>query len=277
MNSAELSAAITEAVRLQTQRFIAFLPNLGAALLLVLIGWLLGRLARSIVKRICGLMVDWMARRPALEHGLAGGSLHGRIPIVVGAAAFWTVLLTFVAAAVEQLQIPALSGALSTLAYYAPLALAAILIALAGFIVGGMVNHWIATTLAPAGAVQAQMLGRLAQFGTVTIALIMAADQAGIRSTILIIAMGIVLATTLGGIALAFAIGCGPIVGNLVASHYVSKRFSKGQTATVGGRTGAIREITTAFVVLETDTGEALIPARKFLEEISELDAGAKS
>ena len=77
------------------------------------------------------------------------------------------------------------------------------------------------------------------------------------------------LTVTLGGIALAFAIGCAPIVGNLVASHYAAKQLSTGQTARVSDHSGVITQITSAFVVLQTDQGEVLIPARKFLEEAS--------
>lgn len=277
MNFAELSATVAEEIRLQTQRLIGFLPDLGAALVLILVGWLFARLARSLTRRLAGVAMEWASQHPGIAHGLARGSMKTRVPIAVGATAFWIVLLSFLAAAIEQLNVQALAGPISALAYYAPILLTAVLIALAGFVVGGLVNHWVTTSLAPVGATQSQMLGRLAQAGTVTIALIMAADQAGIHSTILILTLGIVLTALLGGIALAFAIGCGPIVGNLVASHYVGGRFAKGHTARVEGHTGVVREVTTAFVILDTDRGEVLIPARKFLEEISMIDTPAEA
>jgi hypothetical protein len=80
----------------------------------------------------------------------------------------------------------------------------------------------------------------------------------------------------LGGIALAFALGCGPIVGNMVASHYIGKRIAKGQIAQIGEHTGAVSSVTTTFVVLQTENSEILIPARRFLEDVSVLTTAAK-
>ena len=76
--------------------------------------------------------------------------------------------------------------------------------------------------------------------------------------------------------ALAFAIGCGPIVGNVVAAHYVAKRFEKGQIAKIGASEGSIEEITATFVILKTETGEILVPAKRFMEEATNIQPGAQ-
>jgi hypothetical protein len=271
MNPSELSTALTSAVGVQIQRIVAYLPTIAVALLLILIGWLAARLARAVAARASAAIVDRLAKREIVNRGLGGGELRSRIPVLVRETAFWAVLLLFLAAAIEQLQIPAISSPLSALAFYAPKLLLGLLIAILGFALGNIANYWVSTTLAPVGVAQAQMLGRLAQFGVLAVAFVMAADQAGIESTILILALGIVLTVTLGGIALAFAIGCAPIVGNLVASHYAAKQLTTGQTAQLDDHSGVVAEITSAFVVLQTERGEVLIPARRFLESASVL------
>ena len=269
MNPSELSTALTAALSAQIQRVIAYLPTIAVALLLVVVGYVAARLARAVVYRACAAIVERLSKRAIVDRGLGGGSLRTRIPVLVRETAFWAVLLLFLAAAIEQLQIPAISSPLSALAFYAPKLLSGLLIAVLGFAAGNIANYWVSSTLAPVGVAQAQMLGRLAQFGVLAVAFVMAADQAGIESTILILALGIVLTVTLGGIALAFAIGCAPIVGNLVASHYAAKQLTTGQTAQIDEHSGVVMQITSAFVVLQTEKGEVLIPARKFLEEAS--------
>lgn len=123
MSFAEISETLALAVREQTQRLAVFLPNLGLALLLLFVGWLLSRLVRSLAKKVCAAAVEWLVRTPVIAQGLGSGSMRVRIPPVVGEIAFWAVLLMFGAAAVEQLQIAALSGALSSLAFYIPVRL----------------------------------------------------------------------------------------------------------------------------------------------------------
>ncbi|MEZ5367132.1 MAG: hypothetical protein R2748_33540 [Bryobacterales bacterium] len=275
MNPSDYSSAITAAVGAQIERVVAYMPIVGVALLLVLLGYIAARVARAVAFRASAAIVDRLSKQAIIERGLGGGSLRSRIPVLVRETAFWAVFLLFLAAAVEELQIPAISSPLSALAFYAPRLLSGLLIAIVAFGIGNIVNHWVSSTLAPVGVAQAQMLGRLAQFAVIAVGFVMAADQAGIESTILILALGIVLTVTLGGIALAFAIGCAPMVGNLVASHYAAKQLATGQTARVSNHSGVITQITSAFVVLQTDQGEVLIPARKFLEEASVIAGSA--
>jgi hypothetical protein len=271
MNPRDLSAALAEAVTAQIHRLIALLPSIAAALLLTLAGWLIARVARAISQRLCEAILARFSKVSVVDRGLSEGSVRRQIPILVRETTFWAVFLIFLAAAVEQLQIPALSSPLEALAYYAPKLLSAMLIAALAYVAGNIANHWVSSTLMPVGAAQAQMLGRLAQVGTFSIGLVMAADQAGVESTILMLALGIVLTVTLGGVALAFAIGCAPIVGNIVAAHYASKQLAAGRLARLKEHSGIVREITSAFVVLENEQGEVLVPARIFLEETSVL------
>ncbi|MEZ5355034.1 MAG: hypothetical protein R2762_20550 [Bryobacteraceae bacterium] len=267
MNLRELSDALTTAATGQIQRIVSYVPNIAVALLLLGAGWLFARLVRTLAFRITVAALERIARRGIIERGLSHGSLQTRIPVLVREAAFWAVMLAFVAAAMERLEIPALSSPMTALTFYAPMLLTGMLIAVLGFVAANIARDWTTTALMPIGATQALVLGRVAQVATLATALVMAADQVGIRSTILMLALGIVLTVTLGAVALAFSIGCAPMVGNLIASHYVAKRLSKGQTARLGDHTGVVAEITAAFVVLATAEGEILIPAKRFMEE----------
>jgi len=277
MNPADFSSAVTEAVGAQIQLVVAYLPMAGVALLLVLVGYLAARLARAIAFRASAAIVDRLAKQAIIQRGLGEGEMRSRIPVLIRETAFWAVLLLFLAAAVEELDIPAISSPLSALAFYAPKLLSGLLIAIVGYGIGNIANHWVTSTLTPIGLTQARMIGRMTQFAVLAVAFVATADQAGIESTILILALGILLTVTLGGIALAFAIGCAPIVGNLVASHYAAKQLSAGQTARVDQHSGVVTQITSAFVVLQTEEGELLVPARKFLEEVSLLPSASES
>ena len=268
VNTTEWAALLSRTVEAQVERLIALGPSLLAALLIVLVGLALAIVARTLARRLAAAAVRRLSERAALQRGLEQGEMHSRIPAAIGLAVFWSVLLLFIAGGVEQLGIPAVSNLFSNAAYYLPRLLIGLLIVVVGLVGGNIASHWATSTLAPAGVTQAWALGRLANIAIVAIAIVVAADQVGIESTFLMLASGITLSVMLGGVALAFAVGCGPIVGNVLAAHYVVKRFLKGKQVTIDGRSGAAKEITATFVVLEDGEGETLVPARRFMEQV---------
>ncbi|MBI1355325.1 MAG: hypothetical protein GC160_13330 [Acidobacteria bacterium] len=275
MNATEWAAVVNRTVEAQIERLIGFLPDLAAALAIILVGWALALLARGLVRRIATLIVGRLSQRAELQRGLEQGGMRTRLPALVGYVAFWAVLLLFIAAGVEQLGVTAVSLLLSQAAYYLPRLLVGVLIVAAGMVFGDFAAQWASVAMSPIGVVQSQALGRALQVLVVAIAVVVAADQVGIQSTFLMLAFSIALLVSMGGVALAFAIGCGPIVGNVVAAHYVAKRLERGQRARVGESEGSISEITATFVVLKTDHGETLVPARRFMEEPADIGPGA--
>ena len=75
-------------------------------------------------------------------------------------------------------------------------------ILLASLVLGNPLDSGVASTLAAAGIANAETLGGAARFGTVFVALVMAADQTGIESRFLIITVGVLLAVGALGVAL---------------------------------------------------------------------------
>jgi len=275
MNASEWASVVNRTVEAQIERLVALAPNLAAAALIILVGWLLAMLARAIVRRVVSVIVEKLSQRADLQRGLEPGGLHDRLPSIAAYVIYWAVLLLFIGAGIEQLGVSAVSALLQDAAYFLPRLLVGLAIVAVGMIAGDFAAQWASAALAPAGVAQSQAVGRVLQVVIVAIAVVVAADQVGIESAFLMLALGIALAVTLGGVALAFAIGCGPIVGNVVAAHYVAKRFEKGQHAKIGSSEGLIAEITATFVILRTENGEILVPARRFMEEASSIQTGA--
>ncbi len=53
--------------------------------------------------------------------------------------------------------------------------------------------------------------------------------------------------------------------------HYLRKQFQIGQTVRIAGVEGRIAEITSTAVIMESESGRILVPARNFEEETSIL------
>jgi hypothetical protein len=81
----------------------------------------------------------------------------------------------------------------------------------------------------------------------------------------------ILVATFLGSLALAFGLGAGPTVGNIIAARYLRNTYQPGQEIRVNDIRGRILEIATTGVLVDSETGRTFIPARIFEENASEL------
>lgn len=276
MNPSEWTSVVNRTIETQIERLIALAPSLAAAIVIILAGCLLAWLASVLVRRIVSAVVVRLSERAHLQRGLESGGMHALLPKIASGVVFWAVVLLFLGAGVEQLGIPAVSALLQQGAYFLPRLLVGLVIVAAGMLAGDLAAQWAGAALAPAGVSQAQAVGRVLQVVVVAVALVVAADQIGIHSTFLMMALAIGFGVTLGGVALAFALGCGPIVGNIVAAHYVAKRFEKGQHARIGDSAGEVEEITATFVILKTEGGEVLVPAKRFMEEAVAVTASSR-
>jgi small-conductance mechanosensitive channel len=71
--------------------------------------------------------------------------------------------------------------------------------------------------------------------------------------------------------ALAFGIGSGPVVSNVIASYYVRRMYRAGLNVRIGSIEGRVVEILPTTVALETAAGRVQVPCRKFLDDVSLL------
>jgi small-conductance mechanosensitive channel len=274
MDYAKWVVGWNDALSAAVQKVSSHLPNILSAVALLLAGWLLARLLRLWTARVVGASLERLLRTAAARGTLERTGVHKTVPAVIGAAVFWTVIVFAVAAAVEILGLPAVTNLLGRLAYYIPQVVAAILIVFAGYLAGNLAYGAVSTAAASLHVAYANALGRAAQITILLVAIVIGVDQVGIDSTFLIVTLTIILATTLGGAALAFGLGCGTAVSNIIASYYLTKAYRIGQKVRIAGLEGRIVEIAPTSVVLQTPDGRVFVPAKKFSEETSMLLTG---
>jgi small-conductance mechanosensitive channel len=179
---------------------------------------------------------------------------------------FWAVLLVFITAATQILELTSFTDWLARLVGYLPTLAAGVLIVIAGYILSRFVGDLVAATSHGLETAQRALLGRVVQVTILTGAILVGADQIGIRITFLAIFAASVGAVVAGGIALAVGLGARDYVANLIGAHYLRQAFAVGQTIQAGGHRGRILEITALNVVLETAEGRVTLPGRIYNE-----------
>lgn len=244
------------------ERLAALLPNLLAAVALLAVGWMAARLLRIVAER-AARFADAAAAR------FAGGAPKRaeRSAALLGAVVFWVVLALFAAAATQVLGLALFTEWLVRVLDHLPTLAAGLLIMVAGYVLAGFVADLVAATATRLAPAQRNALARLAQGATLVTALLVGADQMGVKVTWLAIFAAILVASLLGGVMISASLGARGYVANVIGAHYLRQAFHVGERVRVAGFEGRILEVTPTSLVLECAEGRVSLPGRVYHDE----------
>ncbi|WP_121742715.1 mechanosensitive ion channel family protein [Natronorubrum halophilum] len=210
---------------------VAFVPRLIGALLILLIGWIVGRVVAGVVMRIAdGIELDRMVLETPLGRMLGG--TESAVSHAFGTLAKWFVYAIAILAASNVLAIPELSALVATAVTYLPLLIAGIGVIVVGFVVADFIGDIIERTQVATESGFTTMFASGVRVFLYFTAIVIGLDTMGIDVSILY-----VFARALSwGVAAAVAIGVGVAFG-LGARDYVSENI--GQWA---GRTPSLSQ-----------------------------------
>ena len=262
--------SLNQAIQLLVQKTGGYLPNLMAAVALLIGGWVLARILRfACVRLISGL--DSLLRRHGMERLLIRIGWERPASELIGSILYWLVLLVFFTAATETLGLPVVATWLGGVSTYLPRILVALLMLLGGFLVGSLARDAVASATTAAGITYNVLLGRVVYIAILLVAVVTGIDQIGIESRFLTMTIAIVFGSLVGAAALAFGLGARTAVSNIIASHYLRQIYREGHTIRIGEAQGKISEITNTVVILENSNDRFVVPAKEFSEKISVL------
>ena len=246
------------------ERLVSYLPSFAAAIVLVFVGWVVAKTMRALAIRTA-LLIDTVLPRLGLPAGLSRFRV-ARGSVVVGTVVYWLVLLFFVTTATQVLGLQAFTDWLSKLIDYLPTLIVGLLILTAGWLMSGFAAELMQATVTGLEPGQSAMLERVVRISILVGAILVGADQIGIRITFLAIFIGAIAITVGGGLALAVGFGARGHVANLIAAHHLRQAFTVGQTLQFAGHEGRLLEITATNLIIETADGRVMLPASLFNE-----------
>jgi hypothetical protein len=219
---------IGDSVQQALDSFFGFLPNLVGFLVILLVGYVIAKVARKAI----AALLQKVGLDRALHTSDAGQYVErvspGASPAnLIGAVAFWFVFLFAISAAIGALKIPALSDFIAQVQAFLPNIIVAAIIfvvaaALAG-VVGGAAHKLMGDT--PTGKiVRAVVPGLILAIGT-----FMVLDQLQIAPQIVTITYAALLGMLALAGALAFGLGGREVAGDLLRNAYHSGQQNKDQ------------------------------------------------
>jgi len=266
----ELATNVQSSMSNVGQWFADNQARLVAALVLLAAGVLLAMLLRALAVRLMRAIERAVPGR-AFRTSFAGLVRERPISDIVGTVVFWAVLLFFIATATNALGLPLLSAAVARVSVFVPRVFAAVLIVVAGLVIGNLARGAVTAAATGAGTAFAPALGQIVRLSIVTAAVLIAVAELGVDITLLTAVFSVAFAALLGGFALAFGLGARTAISNIIGSHYLRQTYELGQMVRVGGIEGTIAALTPTAVILEVPGGRMVVPAKQFDEMPSML------
>lgn len=250
------------------QRLAALAPNIVGALLLLLAGYILGKIAAVIARKlIVRLGADRLAESSGLASMMRQWGMDRPLSGVVGSLAFGFVLLAFAIAASDALGLGAAGQTVARIMLFLPKFAAALAVLVLGLMAATWLSGLVRHLADQAGVEYASTLARLTMGVLSTLVVLVAIDQLGIRIVLLEEVIGIALAAT--GLAVAISLGSGTrtLSGEIVSGIYVRDLIREGDRLEWNGRQAVVREVGTIKTTLELDDGRLLSIANSRLAQ----------
>jgi hypothetical protein len=186
----------------------AFLPRLVMALVVVVIGYLLAKLARFAVERaLRAVNLNVLTERAGTDNFLAQAGLRGDTCTLFGLLAFWLVILETLVEAFGSLGFTYITDLLHRVVLFTPNLLIAMLVVIFGSYCARFVGMAIEHFCREAQIADGDMLARIARYIIMAFVIMVALSQVEIGGEIVQHTFLIILAGLMLALALAFGLG----------------------------------------------------------------------
>ena len=199
---------LLEPIRATLTQVGVFLPKLALALVVLIAGWLLARLARfAVVRGLRAINFNVLTERAGMDGFLKQGGLQSDTTDIFAVLVYWLVIFIALVIAFNGLGLTYITDLLGQVVLFVPKVIVALLILAFGGYFALFIGNTVGTYCRNVGMKDGELLGRLAQYAIIAFVVLMALDQVSIggdvvRHSFLILLGGVVL-----GLALAFGLG----------------------------------------------------------------------
>ena len=214
-----------EPVRVFLVQLGDFLPRLAIALVVILVGWFLARLARfAIVRGLRAVNFHVVTQRAGLDGFLKDGGVRTDTTDIMGLVVYWLVILGALVIAFNSLGLVYVTDLLGRVILFVPKVLVALLVLAFGAYFARFIANAITAYCRNVHIQDADLLGRLAQYAIVTFVVLIALDQVNIGGDIVRQSFLIILAGVVFALALAFGLGGKEWAAELLERWWPRKR-----------------------------------------------------
>jgi hypothetical protein len=186
---------------------IEIFPKVLFGILILIVGWLIAKLARfTVVKALRAINFNVLTEKAGLDTFLKQGGGETDTTGILGLLVYWLIILTALLIASNSVGLAAVTDLIGKVVLFVPRVIVAVIILAFGAYFARFIGMTVTAYCRNLDMPDAALLGRLAMYAIVIFVAMIAIDHLGlgdiIRQTFLIILIGVALA-----LALAFGLG----------------------------------------------------------------------
>lgn len=265
-------SAVVDSFRQAWDQMISVLPNVVAALVVLVLGYIVSRLVShgiAILSEKLGLQTA--ADRSGLAESMRHMGIHRNVPAIIGTIVFWLLLCVFLSAAFNIVGWKTLSDTMQAIVAYIPKLLVATVVVVVGLLVASFVRGVVATSADRVGISYAENLATGCYYVLAGLTFIAAFERLDLQFKLLEQLILIGAGSLAVGFALAFGLGGRDAMAGILAGYYVRQRLHAGDHVSVGTLVGVVREVGAVATVIETEEDGMInrrsVPNTKMLHE----------
>ncbi|HAN57022.1 MAG: hypothetical protein V4446_09425 [Pseudomonadota bacterium] len=185
-----------------------FVPQLLAAMVLLVLGWLVAKVVRTgMVKLLRALQFDRLSERSGIEAFLKQGQLTVSLSGLLAGLVYWLIILIVIVTVSNSLGLHLVAELFNRVVLYIPNVIVAILILVLGAILARFINRLIFAYLNNIGLEGALTISTLSEYAVLVFVFFVALEQLEIGRQLITAAFIIGFGAV--GLALALAFGLG--------------------------------------------------------------------
>lgn len=201
--------------------FLAFLPQLFWALLVLVIGIVIGHWAKSLTQKALGSVnLAPILKRFGISQVTTEGDMRPQFERIVAETIRWIIIYIFLISVFSILGISSIAEIMQNLLGFLPNIITATLIFLLSILLAGFAESFVKNAFSLVDVVTSRLMGKIASYTVVIIGSLIALSELGIAEyfiNILFIGFVLTLSLTLG---LAFGLGSKDLVSKLLTERY---------------------------------------------------------
>ena len=208
-------------------KILAFLPNLFAAIVVALLGFVAARFIKSIILRLLEMInFENAAERAGIKRMLDKGGIIESPSTLLSLFVYWIVILIFLLASLNILGLSVVTQLLNKLLLYIPNLIAGILILIFGLFFANIISRVVKTTCLNAGVKGGDILGEISKYGVIIFFVAISLEEIGLASNILLAGFIIIFGAICLALALSFGLGGKEVAGEYIR-RWVEERAKK--------------------------------------------------
>lgn len=201
---------------------LSFLPRFVGALLVFVLGIVLGNWLRTaIIKGLQWMKLESLTKDSKIKDFLKKAEVSQKVEEILGSIVKWVVVLIFFIAATNILGLTTVASLLGGILSYIPNVISAVIVIALGVLLAGVVEGVVKGALASVDLKTSRLMGKVASYTVVTIAVLAAFSELKIAENFInILFIGFVAMLALG-FGLAIGLGAKDTVSKVLTEWHI--------------------------------------------------------